>query len=89
MKRHVWPSYIQACNDAHIALSQAKGLDSQDTYEIVIGGWADSQSVIRDCKQCQNKDVNRHRSLLFLLFYSYRQMTPESERFNNIPHCFK
>ncbi|KAK3581827.1 hypothetical protein CHS0354_007229 [Potamilus streckersoni] len=52
---------VQACNDAHVALSQTKGNDNVDTYEIVIGGWADSQSVIRDCKQCDNKDEAHHR----------------------------
>lgn len=53
---------VKACNDAHIALSKTKGLDSKDTYEIVIGGWADSESVIRDCKQCQHMDEVRHKS---------------------------
>ncbi|KAL4231839.1 hypothetical protein ACF0H5_009415 [Mactra antiquata] len=53
---------VQACNDAHIALSANKGLDTTDTYEIVIGGWTDSQSVIRDCKQCQHKDEVHHQS---------------------------
>lgn len=38
---------VMACNDAHIALSKDKGVDRQNTYEIVIGGWADSMSVIR------------------------------------------
>ncbi|KAK3094973.1 hypothetical protein FSP39_008539 [Pinctada imbricata] len=51
---------VMACNDAHVALSKDKGVDSKDTYEIVIGGWADSASVIRDCKQCHNYDVENH-----------------------------
>ena len=37
---------VMACNDAHIALSKDWGVDSRDTYEIVIGGWGDHQSVI-------------------------------------------
>lgn len=49
---------VMACNDAHIALSKDKGVDSRDTYEIVIGGWGDHQSVIRDCKQCAHMDTN-------------------------------
>ena len=54
-------SFCKACHDAHIALSEVKGLDSSETYEIVIGGWSDSQSVIRDCKQCLHKDEIKHR----------------------------
>lgn len=38
---------VMACNDVHIALSKEDGLDEQDTYEIVIGGWGATQSVIR------------------------------------------
>lgn len=38
---------VMACNDAHIALSKDRGVDGRDTYEIVIGGWGDHQSVIR------------------------------------------
>ncbi|XP_045191095.1 uncharacterized protein LOC123547911 [Mercenaria mercenaria] len=53
---------VKACNDAHIALSKTKGLDSSDTYEIVIGGWSDSESVIRDCKQCAHMDEVHHKS---------------------------
>lgn len=49
-----------ACNDAHIALSRDKN-DNAFTYEIVIGGWADSQSVIRDCKQCAHMDTAAHQ----------------------------
>lgn len=48
---------VKACHDAHIALSQDKGVDSRNTYEIVIGGWSDQQSVIRDCKQCAHMDT--------------------------------
>lgn len=49
---------VMACNDAHIALSKNNGVDSSDTYEIVIGGWGDHQSVIRDCKQCAHMDTD-------------------------------
>ena len=38
---------VQACNDAHIALSQHFEQYSSSTYEIVISGWSNTQSVIR------------------------------------------
>ncbi|KAL8558003.1 hypothetical protein ACOMHN_063744 [Nucella lapillus] len=41
---------IRICNDAHLLLSQhSEG--GQPLYEIVIGGWGNSQSVLRDKKQ--------------------------------------
>ncbi|XP_061194496.1 macrophage mannose receptor 1-like [Saccostrea echinata] len=52
---------VMACNDAHIALSRDKN-DNAYTYEIVIGGWSDSQSVIRDCKQCAHMDTAAHQN---------------------------
>ena len=30
---------LMACSDGHIALSLTPGLFTQDTYEVVIGGW--------------------------------------------------
>ncbi|KAJ8041524.1 C3 and PZP-like alpha-2-macroglobulin domain-containing protein 8 [Holothuria leucospilota] len=49
-------SHIQfeakANNDVHIALSPSE--NSSDLYEIVIGGWKNTKSVIRRCKQCIN-----------------------------------
>ncbi|KAI8483461.1 hypothetical protein Bbelb_387930 [Branchiostoma belcheri] len=41
---------VQADNDAHVALS-AQRRDLDDMYEIVIGGWANTWSVIRRSKQ--------------------------------------
>lgn len=52
---------VKACNDAHIALSQDKGVDSRNTYEVVIGGWSGRRSVIRDCKQCAYKARSNKR----------------------------
>lgn len=43
----------KANNDVHIALSPSQS--SSDLYEIVIGGWRNTQSVIRRCKQCENQ----------------------------------
>ena len=45
-----------ACHDAHIALSRDKN-DSANTYEIVIGGWGNTQSLIRNCIQCNHMDT--------------------------------
>ena len=41
----------KANNDVHIALSPSES--SSDLYEIVIGGWGNTRSVIRRCKQCE------------------------------------
>jgi hypothetical protein len=49
---------VMACNDAHIALSKNNGVDSSDTYEIVIGGWGDHQSVIRGTHIVDNVVMN-------------------------------
>ena len=39
---------VQISNDAHIALTvEADNYDDENMYEIVIGGWSNSQSVIR------------------------------------------
>ena len=40
---------VQAASDVHIALSPHLG-DAVAMYEIVIGGWGNSLSVIRRCK---------------------------------------
>ena len=37
---------VKACNGAHVALSTSKDLSS-NMYEIVLGGWSNSKSVIR------------------------------------------
>ncbi|XP_048247355.1 uncharacterized protein LOC124145114 [Haliotis rufescens] len=42
--------WVRATNDAHIALLRNKGLYENDMYEIVIGGWHNTKSVIRDRK---------------------------------------
>lgn len=43
---------VKACNDAHVILSEQHS-DVINSYEIVIGGWGNTKSVIRTCKQCQ------------------------------------
>ncbi|XP_069114973.1 IgGFc-binding protein-like [Argopecten irradians] len=52
----------KACNDAHVALMGPNG-EKDKLYEIVIGGWANSQSVIRTRKQGPNIYTNRGRYL--------------------------
>jgi len=42
---------VQACADAHIALSSQLGLSIQHTYEVVLGGWQNSRSAIRNKTQ--------------------------------------
>ena len=42
---------IQSCSDAHIGLSEIPGLSSLNMYEIVIGGWSNTKSVIRRGRQ--------------------------------------
>ncbi|XP_021348638.1 zonadhesin-like isoform X2 [Mizuhopecten yessoensis] len=53
---------VQACNDAHIALMGQSG-ENGKLYEIVIGGWGNSKSVIRTQKQGQNLYTKNGRRL--------------------------
>nr|XP_022343555.1 uncharacterized protein LOC111136752 isoform X1 [Crassostrea virginica] len=50
---------VKGCNDAHLILSENRN-DSFQSYEIVIGGWGDTTSVIRSCRQCQHRAVKYH-----------------------------
>ena len=54
---------VRAGNDAHIALSLDKNNWDTHTYEIVIGGWKNSRSVIRRCDQCLPKSNFVHSPL--------------------------
>ncbi|XP_071941074.1 uncharacterized protein [Antedon mediterranea] len=62
---------IKAANDVHIALSSLKE-EVRDMYEIVIGGWGNTRSVIRRCKQCTNL-VSERRPNGFLNSESFRK----------------
>ncbi|KAJ8017844.1 C3 and PZP-like alpha-2-macroglobulin domain-containing protein 8 [Holothuria leucospilota] len=42
----------KANSDVHLALSPSE--NSSELYEIVIGGWNNTQSVIRRCEQCSH-----------------------------------
>ena len=46
---------VMACNDAHIALSTIPGNFDTMTMEFVIGGWYNTRSAIRQCKQCASE----------------------------------
>ena len=52
-------------NDAHIALSKDKSHDSQK-YEIVLGGWGGTMSVIRDRNQGSRLATYKHTKSQFL-----------------------
>ena len=39
---------VQACNDVHLALSTTPGDSTQMTYEVVIGGYANTRSAHGD-----------------------------------------
>ncbi|XP_033127356.1 uncharacterized protein LOC117125080 [Anneissia japonica] len=60
---------VRASNDVHIALS-SQNRDLNSMYEIVIGGWGNTRSVIRRCKQCTNRVS--YRSSDFLDLHEYR-----------------
>ncbi|XP_069140172.1 uncharacterized protein [Argopecten irradians] len=45
---------VKACNDAHVGLKEDDDPDG-NLYEIVMGGWSNSKSVIRTVKQGDNK----------------------------------
>ena len=47
---------VKTYSNAHILLSPC---DDCDGYEIVIGGWVNTQSVIRDGKQSHNFAVTQ------------------------------
>ncbi|XP_072018635.1 uncharacterized protein [Amphiura filiformis] len=42
---------LRANNDGHIALSDER-VDKDKLIEVVLGGWKNTKSVIRSCKQC-------------------------------------
>ena len=55
--------YVQANNDAHVLLQSRKNDEVNGVYEIVIGGWRNSKSVIRDRKQGTNYALTHNMGL--------------------------
>ena len=55
---------VQACNDAHVALSSFSNLQNVMTYEVVLSGWSNQRSVIRARKQGENLVVAQTPGLL-------------------------
>ena len=48
---------VKACNDAHIGLQAVENEHDHDLYEIVLAGWANTQSVIRTFQQQKPAEV--------------------------------
>lgn len=53
---------VKGCNDACFILSEHRN-DSSHSYEIVVGGWENSKSVIRKCKGCESMATASHRPM--------------------------
>ncbi|XP_071800913.1 uncharacterized protein [Asterias amurensis] len=47
---------VKACNDAFIGFSEQEG-EQAELIELNIGGWGNSKTVIRNCKQCQTESA--------------------------------
>lgn len=45
---HIISFEVNACNDAHVLLQSVPGSSDDSCYEIVIGGWSNTKSVIRN-----------------------------------------
>ena len=55
---------VRACHDAHVLLSEQPGITNVTTYEIIIGGWKNTQSVIRRAIKGENKAAINRTGLL-------------------------
>ena len=42
---------VRACNDAHVLFAKTQGVTTIDAYELLIGGWSNTKSVLRDRMQ--------------------------------------
>ncbi|XP_067668468.1 uncharacterized protein [Haliotis asinina] len=54
---------VRAESNVHVALLQEDGVTCSNTYEIVIGGWKNTQSVIRKGRHNDQRVTARHRPL--------------------------
>ena len=57
---------FQGCNDLHVALCEVPEVYTENCYEVVVGGWDNMRSVIRD-----NWHVSGNDDFIF----SYKVMT--------------
>lgn len=48
---------VRACSDVHIGLSRYPGISYVEMYEIVIGGWGNTKSVIRTSMQQEHPEA--------------------------------
>jgi len=62
---------VKACNDAHIAL-MAHDNDAKSLYEIVIGGWKNTRSVIRRSRQGRAFGIAKGKYLSCNSFKKFR-----------------
>ncbi|XP_071104952.1 uncharacterized protein [Haliotis cracherodii] len=45
---------VKTCGDAHVALKTLYQNSDTQMYEVVLGGWRNSKSVLRRCAQCDS-----------------------------------
>ena len=53
---------VRACSDVHIGLARYPGISYVEMYEIVIGGWDNTKSVIRTGMQQQTPEAELDES---------------------------
>ena len=66
---------LQACHDGHIALSEIPGNIETQTYEFVIGGANDTESLIRLSPLGTTAQVRRNTAENMLNNYYYLYLT--------------
>lgn len=60
-EKHITFEFM-GCNDAYLILSENRD-DSVKSYEVLFGGWQNTLSVIRTCRQCQSLATASHSPL--------------------------
>ena len=68
---------VKACSDVHVALANIPGEGTFMTYEIVLGGWGNTKSVIRDApqvldhKQRESASQNIHYTVTVMIHFIF------------------